>query len=386
MNQPQDKNWWRRNWKWFLPVGCLGALVFFGGLIALMYLVFGIVKSSGGLSLFDYEQQQQAEAEARKADPQWQPATEEVAVIQVGGKEEAGELQNFCLDTNGDLLACWGNEEPGKNESARIERFSPDGKLLKTWPLPSTPEAICVAPDGAIFVGGAGRILQLDPKGKVLASVASPAVAKTVDLDKAAMESDMGEKLSDKDLASYKEDIQRRRLVVTGIAVSGDDLFVACPSVSDFSYSVYRLGRDLKNATLIVKGLQGCCGQMDIQARDGKLWIAHNGRHRVESYDREGKALTGFGKSDRKAAAGFGGCCEPKNLRLGAGGNLYAAESGPPVAIKRFSPEGKFGGVVALPSFKSGCVRATVEVSADGKRFYIMDTEGNSIHVFAVKN
>jgi hypothetical protein len=47
MNQKSDKNWWNRNWKWFVPVGCLGSLVLFVGFIALlMCLVFGMMKSS----------------------------------------------------------------------------------------------------------------------------------------------------------------------------------------------------------------------------------------------------------------------------------------------------------------------------------------------------
>ncbi len=47
MNQ-QDKNWWGRNWKWCVPVGCLGSLIIFAGFIVLiMCLVFGMMKSSG---------------------------------------------------------------------------------------------------------------------------------------------------------------------------------------------------------------------------------------------------------------------------------------------------------------------------------------------------
>jgi hypothetical protein len=47
MNQQQDKNWWGRNWKWFIPVVCLGSLVIFAGFIAgIMFLVFGMIKSS----------------------------------------------------------------------------------------------------------------------------------------------------------------------------------------------------------------------------------------------------------------------------------------------------------------------------------------------------
>ena len=47
MKQPKEKNWWDRNWKWFVPVGCFGAiflLVGFGAMI--VYLIFGLVKSS----------------------------------------------------------------------------------------------------------------------------------------------------------------------------------------------------------------------------------------------------------------------------------------------------------------------------------------------------
>jgi hypothetical protein len=48
MNQPQGRNWWDRNWKWFVPVGCLGSLILFLGFIAaIMLLVFGMMKSSG---------------------------------------------------------------------------------------------------------------------------------------------------------------------------------------------------------------------------------------------------------------------------------------------------------------------------------------------------
>ena len=43
----KQTNWWQRNWKWFVPVGCLGLLVLFTGFIALIVsVVFGILKSS----------------------------------------------------------------------------------------------------------------------------------------------------------------------------------------------------------------------------------------------------------------------------------------------------------------------------------------------------
>ncbi len=47
MNQLQNKNWWGRNWKWVVPVGCLVPLAICTGFIALIVsLVFGMMKSS----------------------------------------------------------------------------------------------------------------------------------------------------------------------------------------------------------------------------------------------------------------------------------------------------------------------------------------------------
>ena len=47
MNHPQADNWWHRNWKWFVPVGCFGMIVLLVGFGALIvYLIFGFVKSA----------------------------------------------------------------------------------------------------------------------------------------------------------------------------------------------------------------------------------------------------------------------------------------------------------------------------------------------------
>ena len=47
METPEKKSWWSRNWKWFVPTGCLGLLALGAGVIALILsLVFGTMKSS----------------------------------------------------------------------------------------------------------------------------------------------------------------------------------------------------------------------------------------------------------------------------------------------------------------------------------------------------
>jgi uncharacterized membrane protein YbaN (DUF454 family) len=47
LKQPGKEYWWTRNWKWFVPLGCLGAVIlvvaFF---VVIIFTVFGFMKSS----------------------------------------------------------------------------------------------------------------------------------------------------------------------------------------------------------------------------------------------------------------------------------------------------------------------------------------------------
>jgi len=126
---------------------------------------------------------------------------------------------------------------------------------------------------------------------------------------------------------------------------------------------------------------------MDVQSHGGHLWIPHNARHAIESRDRDGKELSKFGTAGRIKATDFGGCCEPKNLRVLANGDILAAESGPPTCIKRFSANGKFKEVVALvDNAKGDCVRVAIDMSPDASRYYMLDTTRDAIRVFAAKH
>ncbi len=47
MNRRPSQNWWGRNWKWFVPVGCLGMIVISIGFVTIIFfLVFSVIKSS----------------------------------------------------------------------------------------------------------------------------------------------------------------------------------------------------------------------------------------------------------------------------------------------------------------------------------------------------
>ncbi|MGQ0800564.1 MAG: cytochrome c oxidase assembly factor Coa1 family protein [Pseudomarimonas sp.] len=47
MSEQPNSNWWQRNWKWFVPIGCLTTLLIMaGGLAMILSLAFGLMKSS----------------------------------------------------------------------------------------------------------------------------------------------------------------------------------------------------------------------------------------------------------------------------------------------------------------------------------------------------
>ena len=342
------------------------------------------------------EAEQRAAAAAREKDPAWRPSCGEAGLIQIGDSKKPGAVKNFCLNAEGNILACFAPANTAKSSVGKdapgIRVYSPKGELLKTLPLEIKPGAICVAKDGSIFVAGDGRLLKLDANGKVLASAASPVAKQPVAISKETEEMvkemvKRSKRTFKEELAGMKTSLEQRRAEVTGLAVTEQDVFMAVPAPSDFTYRVYRFDRELQHPKLVVEKLRGCCGQMDIQAHDGKLWIPHNARHSVESRSRDGNELSKFGNAGRVKANDFGGCCEPKNLRVLANGDILAAESGPPTCIKRFSASGKFKEVVAVADGSKGdCVRVTVEMSPDGNRYYLLDTTRDAIRIFKAKS
>lgn len=47
MYQQPAPSWWSRNWKWVVPVGCVGGgIVFIGGIVLFVFLVYGVVTTA----------------------------------------------------------------------------------------------------------------------------------------------------------------------------------------------------------------------------------------------------------------------------------------------------------------------------------------------------
>ena len=184
-------------------------------------------------------------------------------------------------------------------------------------------------------------------------------------------------------LAMQKRSAILSKSGVNAIAVSEKDVFVACSETKGYGFAVWRLDRDLGEPKKIVEGLRGCCGQMDIQAHGGDLYVAENARKRVVRYDRNGKELAAWGESERQGVVGFGSCCNPMNIRFGPGGELLTSESNLG-RIKRFQPDGQFLGIAAEVAIVPGCKHVAIGISSDGKRMYLLDITRS--HIVALKS
>lgn len=363
----------------------------------------------------------------------------QIAVIEVGSKLNPGlRIKTFCLDQSGNLLAAYGT---GAGE---IRVFNSDGKLLETWKVPIAPDAINVDQDGTIYVAGSGKILKLNNKGSILSTKDAPH-AKAVKEGNAKLREqvvqqnkarsvrvvnmvprlekmiqqikDKNKTLSEQDkkrivsyeriLEQYKkmeqatkaiakkepteqeinaqvEAMSKLKMRVSSISANEKEIFLACSAIQGYGYEVWRTDKNFENGTVVVKGLRGCCGQMDVQCTAEGIFVAENSRHRVSHYDRDGKVVKHWGKRDRNGVEGFGSCCNPMNVAVGRSGEVYTAESNLGY-IKRYSADGKYIDFVGKVDLVPGCKNVSIMVSPDGDRVYMMDLTRNHIIVMARK-
>jgi len=298
------------------------------------------------------------------------PTHKEVESIGTSGAGKIGTLATLCVAPGDRLLAC-------DAASSEVKVFDIQGALKATWKLPFAAWSICPVADGAIYVGGDGKLARLDKDGKVLKAV------------------DVAGELIGADGTGQNRFPGGRPPVgrASGMAVTDQDVFVSFGSGWSMRAKavIVRFDRDLTAATKIADGLNGCCQRLDLVAKDGWLYVAENARHRVLKMDRDGKVLASWGKRARTELDGFGSCCNPMNLWFGADGMLYTAESGLG-RVKRYTPDGKllsFVGEVGVTRFEragglaASCSNVAVAASADGSRVFVQDVKTNGIRVLA---
>ncbi|HET6323322.1 MAG TPA: hypothetical protein VFG04_01385 [Planctomycetaceae bacterium] len=361
--------------------------------------------------------------------------------ISVRSADSRLSILSFCLNKDGQIVALLGNESSyGASQDAKAESgvrvLSKDGESLKEWKVDFVAQSINVGSDGAVYVAGSGNVAKFSPDGKLLKKLELPHIAdflKNKDvirkraeeearertqsikafvtasknrinrLEKTPaekrslsdtlaieqlknsikmMESDQG---AEQSIDSIVQQITARMRIINSVAVSDRDVFIVCGESTGYGYSVWRMDHDFGSARQVMKGLAGCCGQMDVQVHGDDLLVAENCQHSFARFDRDAKKIGEWGGRATGDDNGkcFGGCCNPMNVRCGPNGDIFTAES--EGVVKRFSGKGDFVALVAKRPLSGGCKNVAVAASADGRLIYCCDKPGSRINIFEEK-
>ena len=177
--------------------------------------------------------------------------------------------------------------------------------------------------------------------------------------------------------------------IITSVAVTGKDVFIA--DAGDKVVYQYDLSGNLekkigekdpvkKNPGFVVPSPYFDLGI----GRNGELWVANPGRHRLEQYNPDGNLTASWGESSM-TTEGFCGCCNPSNFAIMSDGSFVTSEKGIE-RIKVYRPGGIFRNMVAGPhSFIEGT--RGIDLAVDRQdRILALDPEKKQVRVFTLKN
>ena len=248
-----------------------------------------------------------------------------------------GGLRGIAVDSRGQLYAAGDSE---------IKLFDAAGRLKQRWPTSRPALAVAVARDGAVYAGEIGQIEIFDGAGKLL--------------------------------RTWRDETLLGR--VTAIGFSKDSVLAgdaADRAIRRFDRSgefLNNIGKDNP-----VNGLLIPNGVVDFAvARNGAIYAANPGKHRVEWYTPGGELLGHIGRFDGIDPAGFTGCCNPTNVAVRDG--IYTTEKAGP-RVKAYDFSGNLLAVIATRPFNPNCKNMSIAVDSHN-RVYVVDTEKLAIFVF----
>jgi len=241
-------------------------------------------------------------------------------------------------------------------------------KILSEIKLSDTPQCLTIANDGSIYVGMKEHLEVYNPGGKLIT----------------------------------KWNSLGQNVVITAIAVSGNDVFI-----SDASGKIvlrYDTSGKLKGTIGRRDPDKGVPGfvvpspYFDLAiAPDGLLRVVNPGLHKIETYTYDGDLESSWGDTSIDIK-GFSGCCNPVNIAVFSDGRLVTCEKGIP-RVKIYSSKGIFESVVAgAESFantvgiynpadtKDDSTKA-IDIAVDSKkRILILDPVEKTVRVFVTKS
>lgn len=226
--------------------------------------------------------------------------------------------------------------------------LSPEGRVEARWPGEKTVSGLAVDEEGFVYLARRDRVEIRDAQGTLRRTWA----------------------------------VSHPGAWITSLAVSDGELFLAdfgCRGIHrcDREGRIRRTFRGTEPEGFVVPS-----PYFDVAVDPvGYLWVAHTGRHRLESYRPEGSLVGSWGAfSD--GPEGFAGCCNPAHFAIGRDGTFVTSEKGI-VRVKLYDPGGAFLGMAAPPEdFAPG--DAPPEVAADSRgRLWVADSGLGALRLYA---
>jgi hypothetical protein len=251
-----------------------------------------------------------------------------------------------------------------------------------------------------VAVGPEDRVYAVGDKSLIIMDNAGKRIAKT-DVDKPAF--NVGVAADGTAYVSLMDHIEvfdakgERKAVwsppgpaawITSIAVSDKEVYAA-----DFGYkTVYRYDKTGKVLGILGElGPQAGTGKYEVPSpyfdvavdQNGRPWVAHVGRQRIESYKDDGSLDTTWGKQGN-TIQGFSGCCNPSHIAVRKDGSFVTSEKGL-VRVKIHAASGDLVGVVAAAKDFEKNIHG-LDLAVDSRdRILVADPGTSTVRIYVVK-
>lgn len=259
---------------------------------------------------------------------------------------ELAKLWGLAVEPRGTLLVCG---------QGGVKRFTADGNPMASFAFPSTVRAVAPRAAGGFYAAMRDEVLVCSPEGEIQ------------------------ERWSGFEQGGN----------VSAVEETDEHVFVAVRH--GLTGTIYRLDKQGAIQTSFGTGSGSKDGDvlnipgayLDIEWRDGVLYVANPGAHKVMGYSADGEVLFAAGEAGFQHT-GFSGCCNPVTVTTLPSGQFISAEKGLP-RVKQLDREGTLQTIVVPPIHFLKHAFAIDLKAVGNDKVFVADTGQQKVFVYKRK-